>query len=53
MVAVSYIETKTKVFAPGETVKGLSKADADWMKEKGYIKDDEPKEPKKKKKNEL
>ena len=53
MVAVSYIETKTKVFAPGETVKGLSKADADWMKEKGYIKDDEPKEPKKGTKNEM
>ena len=43
MVAVSYVETKSKVFAPGETVKGLSKADTDWMKEKGYIKDDEPK----------
>lgn len=53
MIAVSYVEVKGKTFKPGETVKGLSKADTDWMKEKGYIKDDEPKESKKGTKNEL
>lgn len=43
MVAVARIETKEKTFEPGETVTGLSKADAEWMLKGGYIKQDEPK----------
>lgn len=53
MIAVSYVEVKGKTFGPGETVKGLSKADEAWMKEKGFIKDEPKAGAKKESANEL
>lgn len=38
MIAITYVEIQGKVYAPGDSLPGLSKSDEAWLLEGGYAK---------------